>query len=565
MVQSRAQFSHTTHVTKQKIACSSCHKFPSKNWKEVRKGDAAFPDVTEFPEHQTCLSCHRPQFFARERPVPKICSNCHVKATPADTSRYAFPSVGDAFLSTAKGSTFVSDFRVAFPHDKHTDASCADCHHTYQPQGKSSDEFITKPPKNIGEGFWLKKGTFKTRPLTHTGCFTCHNQESELAPLPQNCDACHKLTLAENRTADFDEKLAKTIGSKDWWTVTAWRSRSSAGAFRHEAHADLKCTQCHQVTTPNAPQKVAVKSCGGAEGCHITATVDEGGILNYEIEQRNKDAKFVCTKCHIVFGTRPVPASHLSAIPKAASYRRAFAHAPATDFSQFKHDDRNHARLPCLLCHRRENNSAQPTLPGKAAHAPCTGCHQQQFANNQSEICTICHTNTETGQVKPFPPLRSFNVRFDHSTHANQGASCATCHRRNRNGVGLSIPSRLNAHVACYSCHTPGARANERDISSCSTCHQLGNLVRTSEQAAAYRIGFSHTNHDASEKLTCIECHKVRAGLPQGRQVSEPAPLNHHAGARSFSCASCHNGQRAFGGDDFSVCKRCHKGSAWHF
>jgi hypothetical protein len=28
---------------------------------------------------------------------------------------------------------------------------------------------------------------------------------------------------------------------------------------------------------------------------------------------------------------------------------------------------------------------------------------------------------------------------------------------------------------------------------------------------------------------------------------------------------SCHNGKRAFGGDDFSVCNRCHKGSAWHF
>jgi hypothetical protein len=565
-----SQFSHRTE--QHHLACNTCHTFPSKNWKQVRKGDDAFPDVTEFPEHQACLGCHRQQFFARERPVPKICSNCHVKATPIDTSRYAFPSLGEAFLSTVRGSTFVSDFRVAFPHDKHTDAACTDCHQTYQPQGKSDDEFVTKPPKNIGEGFWLKKGTFKTRPLTHAGCFTCHNQESELAPLPQNCDACHKVPVSETRIEDFDEELARTIRSKDWWTLTAWRSRVSAGAFRHETHADLKCPQCHQVsatTAVNVRQKVSVKSCGGAEGCHVTATTDEGGILNYEIGQRNKDAKFVCTKCHIVFGTRPIPASHVNAIPKppvVASYRRAFAHAGSlTDYSQFKHDDRNHARLPCLLCHRRENNSAQSTLPGKAAHAPCTGCHEQQFANKQSEICTICHTNAQTGEVKPFPALRSFNVRFDHATHAAEGAGCSTCHRRNRAGVGLSIPSRLNAHVTCYSCHTPNARASGRDISSCSTCHQLGRLVRTSEQAAAYRVGFSHASHDASEKLTCIECHKVRAGLAQGRQVSAPLPLNHHAPARAFSCASCHNGQRTFGGDDFSECKRCHKGSAWHF
>jgi hypothetical protein len=60
--------------------------------------------------------------------------------------------------------------------------------------------------------------------------------------------------------------------------------------------------------------------------------------------------------------------------------------------------------------------------------------------------------------------------------------------------------------------------------------------------------------------LACAACHKVR-----GRQVSSPLPLNHHAPAGASSCATCHNGQRTFGGDDFSVCKRCHKGSAWRF
>ena len=169
----------------------------------------------------------------------------------------------------------------------------------------------------MGDGFWLKKGTFKTRPLTHAGCFTCHNQESELAPLPPNCDACHKPFPPEKQLADFDEKLAGTMGIQDWWTLTAWRRRSSAGAFRHEVHPDLNCAQCHQaVTTNTANISVPVKSCGGAEGCHVTATSDEGGILNYEIDQRNKNSGFVCAKCHIVFGNKPVPASHLSAIPK---------------------------------------------------------------------------------------------------------------------------------------------------------------------------------------------------------------------------------------------------------
>lgn len=312
----RIEYSRFSHLTEQhRAACSSCHTFPSKNWKQVRKGDDAFADVTEYPEHQACLNCHRQQFFARERPVPTICSNCHVKATPIDTSRYPFPSLGEVFLSTAKAQGFVSDFGVLFPHDKHADADCADCHKTYQPQGKADNEFVTKPPQDIGDAFWLKKGTFQTRPLMHSGCFTCHNQESELAPLPPNCDTCHKPLSAATRAIDFDEKLAAGMGVKDWWTLTAWRSRVSAGAFRHEVHSDIKCSQCHQ---SSAMRAVTVKSCGGAEGCHITATSDDGGILNYEIDQKNKNAGFVCTKCHIVYGKKAVPVSHTNAIPKAA-------------------------------------------------------------------------------------------------------------------------------------------------------------------------------------------------------------------------------------------------------
>jgi hypothetical protein len=28
---------------------------------------------------------------------------------------------------------------------------------------------------------------------------------------------------------------------------------------------------------------------------------------------------------------------------------------------------------------------------------------------------------------------------------------------------------------------------------------------------------------------------------------------------------TCHDGKRAFGGDDFSACKRCHTANRWYF
>lgn len=233
------------------------------------------------------------------------------------------------------------------------------------------------------------------------------------------------------------------------------------------------------------------------------------------------------------------------------------------DYAKFQHSSSNHSRLPCLLCHRRESNSPIPKRPGGSGHLPCAGCHAQQFSSSDSPICTICHTDVKSGALKSFPRLQSFRMKFDHSRHLSMGSvSCATCHRPARGGVALSIPAGFNAHTTCYRCHTPRAQSGGRDISSCGTCHQLGGYSRTSESAAAFRVSFNHLKH---QKVTCNECHQVRAGMPQRRQVTTPEPLNHHATGRGQSCLTCHDGKRAFGGDDFSTCKRCHTGAAWHF
>lgn len=347
-----AKFSHRTHVVAQKLACNSCHKVPSKNWKEVRAGEAAFPDVSDFPEHAACLNCHREQFFARERPAPAICANCHVNNSPRDTSRWLFPSLGDVTDPLKKRRALASEFGVEFPHDKHIDVvglnlpgsgrdrgwlvnvlwqekkkdgppkSCPVCHETYQPQGNSSEEYVTKPPKNIGDAFWLKKGTFKTTPNSHTICFTCHSADSGIAPGPADCSLCHKLLSSpQPLKSDFDPKLAVTMGITDVTMLSKWSRRISAGAFRHEGgeHPDLSCMGCHNVPAMNTLEpgtlRVAVRSCGGPDGCHVTATTDDGGALNFEIDQKKKDPAFVCTKCHITFGKESVPADHPQAMP----------------------------------------------------------------------------------------------------------------------------------------------------------------------------------------------------------------------------------------------------------
>lgn len=231
------------------------------------------------------------------------------------------------------------------------------------------------------------------------------------------------------------------------------------------------------------------------------------------------------------------------------------------DYSKFQHSNANHARLPCLLCHRRDSNATMPTRPGVDKHLPCAGCHAQQFSNADSPLCGICHADAKSGSMKPFPRLRSFNMKFDHARHMGS-VSCASCHRPARGGVALSIPSGFNAHTNCFRCHTEPAQSGGRDISSCGTCHQLGGYSRTSQFARAFRVGFSHGEHN---KVTCRECHQILAGMPQRRQVTQPQALNHHATGRGKSCLTCHDGKRAFGGDDFTVCTRCHTGTTWRF
>lgn len=228
------------------------------------------------------------------------------------------------------------------------------------------------------------------------------------------------------------------------------------------------------------------------------------------------------------------------------------------DYSKFQHSNPMHTRLPCLLCHKRAEGLTTPKFPG---HMPCAGCHVQQFADNKSPVCIICHTATG---VKPFPPLRSFNIQFDHGQHIRQ-TNCAICHKPSQRGVALSVPSGANAHVTCFQCHGPRTEIGGRNIGSCSECHKPGRPVRGSEWAKAFTVNFSHQEHIRQGNMNCAACHTVRAGAARGKQVSAPAASMHFAPAGVQSCAACHNNKRAFGAGDFTNCKRCHEGKTFKF
>lgn len=342
----KVKYSEFPHNTKaHKIECNSCHKFPSANWNKVRTGDAAFADITDYPKHDSCLKCHTQQFFKGNPPV--VCSICHTNPSPRDSTRHPFPNPREIFDQSPKGKTAESDFVVGFPHDKHIEIvsqnrggdvsfrnasfvtgdrrrageeSCSVCHQTQMPQGKSDEEFVTPPPAKLGDAFWLKKGTFKSAPVGHTTCFTCHSTDTGVLPAPNNCAACHQLK-PQMPAFDFDAKLAAPMKIESKVMMDSWRRRDSAGKFGHEffAHTDLSCSTCHNVakmnTADSKTKKVEISSCAT---CHATATSDDGGAINYEVDMRKKTPTFECVKCHVTFGKLPIPESHTKAIAAAA-------------------------------------------------------------------------------------------------------------------------------------------------------------------------------------------------------------------------------------------------------
>jgi c(7)-type cytochrome triheme protein len=246
-----------------------------------------------------------------------------------------------------------------------------------------------------------------------------------------------------------------------------------------------------------------------------------------------------------------------------------FSQGANPDYSKFLHTSQQHAAIGCANCHHRTDNSSTPGFPG---HKDCIECHRTEYHTADSPICFICHqdVNSSNPPRRAFPNQfkESFNVKFDHAQHMTGNArpknGCASCHNASlRRGVAVSIPAGMGAHDGCYTCHTPDATANGREIASCGVCHDQKAFTRTSNDSSAYRIGFSHAQHSGRERLGCADCHNYTAGLPQRRQVSSPRALEHFP-AGNRSCATCHNGKRTFGGDlDFKSCRRCHTGQTF--
>jgi len=286
-----SKFSHSTQ--KHQAACKTCHKPPTKDWMKV----SSFPDVADYPGHDACVSCHRPQFFRGAR--PPICSVCHSKTSPRDDVRFAFRNPASKL-----------QFSIEFPHDKHQDVIAL----LRSPQGTQRLAFahaavqnynnctichtqrttVPKPPATGWmDGFVPTPATFRASPTDHASCFNCHWKSQQ--PVADNCNGCHKLA-----TPYVSSDLPERISIK----------------FIHEGGGERKqhvaeCTTCH-INITKAASLRALKPDVPITAC--TECHNKDGLrqdLNKELVAIDKNRTFVCVYCHTSnVGKLDPPAGH---------------------------------------------------------------------------------------------------------------------------------------------------------------------------------------------------------------------------------------------------------------
>jgi hypothetical protein len=309
-------FLHSSEKHKS-LECNACHKIPT-TWTANR----AFPDVADFPDHEACVRCHRPQFFTRQAMSgtgPAICTVCHLGATPREDRRFAFGKPNSA-NQTAKPRD-ARQFKIEFPHDKHQNViaklhprqslwfrshhrlkfvsqddkkpdynNCSLCHVT-----DKSLAIVALVPASADPAMLHP---FKSMPRTHDACFECHWKAQQ--PAGANCAGCHK--PSETFVAS---PAVKRISAK----------------FAHEGGKGehvLECTTCHiNITrastlrglTPDVP----INACASCHRESKRTTYPKAVTIETELEQFKKTGN--CTYCHVEeVGKKKPPPSHESSV-----------------------------------------------------------------------------------------------------------------------------------------------------------------------------------------------------------------------------------------------------------
>ena len=231
---------------------------------------------------QRCTLCHQPHAASVDA---SDCSGCHADVNRSSGGKYHLPAAFDttkALRRTSmieapepdtKGKGDANPPRAApaprsplpapadtFSHDRHKQLTCLTCHFTKRGHG--------------GLTFQAPRG-----------CQICHHQ----APATSKCASCHAA-----------DELADTLPATVAVAVLDHALRARPVAFRHAAHTNVQCANCH--TSPVSLDPAApVTACTSCHEDHHQARRDCTGCHAVDVVAAHPDsldAHVACAACH---------------------------------------------------------------------------------------------------------------------------------------------------------------------------------------------------------------------------------------------------------------------------
>ncbi|MCX7794830.1 MAG: hypothetical protein N2257_10585 [Thermodesulfovibrionales bacterium] len=143
--------------------------------------------------------------------------------------------------------------------------------------------------------------------------------------------------------------------------------------------------------------------------------------------------------------------------------------------------------------------------------------------------------------------IKAENERVLERAEAVKELFCFKCHsyEKFRGLTGKFPHEKHRDFYHCNQCHELKMHNSiKTDTTLCKNCHSLGRFTYT---AAGIKTFFDHASH--SKRNSCRDCHPDVFIMKRGMNRFTMEQIN-----RGQSCGICHNGKKAFGAENCSLC-----------
>jgi len=367
-----------------------------------------------------------------------------------------------------------------------------------------------------------------------TSCLQCHAPRKSTTP--DRCLACHTslnarltarrgfhATITPGKTPECGKCHAEHGGPDA--VLVSWPGGAKerfdhvrTGFTLRDAHAKLKCEQCHKADLikaedVRADHSLAVERTYLGLGSKCSQCHADPHRGQFAAQMQTND----CATCHTETAWKKVAFDH------------AKARFPLTG---------KHVPLQCAKCHFNLDSAGEKTAagtPGSAVRfrpiefASCAACHADQHRGQLGTACAQCHTTEDWKRIG--------RAGFDHSkarfplAGRHVAIECAKCHYP-QNAAGQRVAAG-----------TPGSTLHYKPLgfAACTECHK--------------------DPHRSQFGLDCNRCHSVA-----GWKVITPGAFDHDKTKyplrglhKPVACDKCHKNSDFKQDVVFDRCTACHR------